>query len=156
MKSTYTEAAERKASTESNARLAASLASYADDIESEGRTYAPAYMREAARRLAQAEQPAPTDAYVPKVGDRVRDVSVGTVVRISPRLGPIVAFDGQPVQTACEPATLVLVVETVPQGAPPGQLKVNGHVFEPHAPLNCDKCGLQFGARFTRACEVTK
>lgn len=40
--------------------LLAKLLRYADDIEDEGRTYAPAIMREAARRL-RVDQPAPTE-----------------------------------------------------------------------------------------------
>lgn len=37
-----------------------------------------------------------------------------------------------------------------------GVALANGHRFLHTYPTNCDKCGIQFGARFTRACEVVK
>lgn len=45
----------------------------------------------------------PDPAYTPAVGDRVQDITVGTVVRISPKLGPIVQFDGEGLNcTVCD------------------------------------------------------
>jgi len=60
MKLEHRKQAAQRAGDASREQLADGLEKYADDIESEGRTYAPAFMREAAKRL-RADQPAPTE-----------------------------------------------------------------------------------------------
>jgi hypothetical protein len=56
--------------------------------------------------------------------------------------------------------TPVAGAETTARGTPQAH-NINGHVFIDGAGIdfpytNCDKCGIQFGARYTRACEVVK
>src|SRR5689334_10011799 len=110
MKSIYTERAEKKAREETDARLAASLANYADDAEAGGLTYAPAYMREAARRLSlRVDQPAPTETEC-QCGEPGCDSYDGTwpkpKAEPAPQGAPLYRKEGD------------FLVEREPQGAP--------------------------------------
>jgi hypothetical protein len=120
-------------------------------------------IREVLNLIARGEQPYDFQLGLALLAlDRIeadQPAATETCAEIAKRISPI---DGKPIgaKRYGGSTTPVAGAETPARGTPQAH-NINGHVFIDGAGIdfpytNCDKCGIQFGARYTRACEVGK